>query len=66
MGSFAEQAYSPIFDIHVTIRNGQQIQEYDITPENAIVLNIYEVKIKAQVILETRQSIDTIVILFFW
>ncbi|VDM23426.1 unnamed protein product [Toxocara canis] len=42
LGVYAEKAFSPTFNISVTVTNGANNQQFEVTPENAIVLQSYE------------------------
>lgn len=43
LGAYAERAYSPQFNVTIKAKNGADNQQFDVSPENAIVLQSYEV-----------------------
>uniref|UniRef100_A0A914ZVE4 TEP1-F n=1 Tax=Parascaris univalens TaxID=6257 RepID=A0A914ZVE4_PARUN len=42
LGAYSEKAYSPTFNISVTVTSAASSQQFEVTPENAIVLQSYE------------------------
>uniref|UniRef100_A0A914DPR9 Uncharacterized protein n=1 Tax=Acrobeloides nanus TaxID=290746 RepID=A0A914DPR9_9BILA len=42
LGAYAERAYSPTFNVSIKARNGADNQAFSVNPENAIVLQSYE------------------------
>lgn len=45
LGAYSEKAYSPTFNISVTVTSAASSQQFEVTPENAIVLQSYEVSL---------------------
>lgn len=43
LGAYAERAYSPTFNVTIKAKNGADNQAFNVNPENAIVLQSYEV-----------------------
>lgn len=45
LGAYAEKVYSPVFNITVTVTSGADKHHFNVSPENAIVLQSYQVRI---------------------
>lgn len=48
LGAYAERAYSPNFNLSLKVQNGPDSQHFSINPQNAIVLQSYEVILMAR------------------
>ncbi|MFH4982814.1 hypothetical protein AB6A40_009523 [Gnathostoma spinigerum] len=57
LGAYAEKIYSPTFNITLTVKNDGDTHEFSVTPENAIVLQSFELSnFDAPVELEAKGS----------
>ncbi|VDK50291.1 unnamed protein product [Anisakis simplex] len=43
LGAYAEKAYSPTFNVSIIVKSGADNEQFEVTPENAIVLQSYEI-----------------------
>lgn len=44
LGTYAERAYSPVLNFSVILNNGADKHQFEVKPENAIVLQSYDVE----------------------